>query len=88
MSPGEAGSDAGRAAVELRQVEYVLAVIDHGSFTAGAEAAGVTQPSLSEGVRRLETGGVVQVPLFVNVGDKVKVDPRDRRYISRADVEG
>jgi hypothetical protein len=24
------------------------------------------------------------VPLFVNVGDKIKVDPRDRRYISRA----
>ena len=32
----------------------------------------------------LETGGVVQVPLFVNVGDKIKVDPRDKRYISRA----
>ena len=32
----------------------------------------------------LETGAVVQVPLFVNVGDKLKVDPRDRRYISRA----
>ena len=32
----------------------------------------------------LETGLVVQVPLFVNVGDKIKVDPRDRRYISRA----
>jgi elongation factor P len=32
----------------------------------------------------LETGAVVQVPLFVNVGDRIKVDPRDRRYISRA----
>jgi len=32
----------------------------------------------------LETGAVVQVPLFVNVGDRVKVDPRERRYISRA----
>jgi elongation factor P len=32
----------------------------------------------------LETGAVVQVPLFVNPGDRVKVDPRDRRYISRA----
>src|SRR2546422_407175 len=27
---------------------------------------------------------VVQVPLFVTVGDKFKVDPRERRYISRA----
>ena len=32
----------------------------------------------------LETGAVVQVPLFVNVGDRVKVDPKERRYISRA----
>jgi hypothetical protein len=27
---------------------------------------------------------VVQVPLFVNVGDRLKVDPREKRYISRA----
>jgi elongation factor P len=32
----------------------------------------------------LETGAVVQVPLFVNVGDKLKIDPKERRYISRA----
>jgi elongation factor P len=32
----------------------------------------------------LETGAVVQVPLFVNVGDRLKIDPREKRYISRA----
>ena len=32
----------------------------------------------------LETGAVVQVPLFVNVGDRIKVDTREARYISRA----
>jgi elongation factor P len=32
----------------------------------------------------LETGAIVQVPLFVNVGDKLKIDPREKRYISRA----
>jgi hypothetical protein len=26
----------------------------------------------------------VQVPLFVNVGDRLKVDPKEKRYISRA----
>jgi hypothetical protein len=26
----------------------------------------------------------VQVPLFVNQGDRIKVDPREKRYISRA----
>ena len=32
----------------------------------------------------LETGVTVKVPLFVNEGDKIRVDPRERRYISRA----
>jgi elongation factor P len=32
----------------------------------------------------LETGLTVQVPLFVNVGDRVKVDTRTGEYLSRA----
>lgn len=32
----------------------------------------------------VETGAVVQVPLFVNEGDRIKVDTREGRYISRA----
>jgi elongation factor P len=32
----------------------------------------------------LETGLVIQVPLFVNPGDKVKVDTRTGEYITRA----
>ncbi len=32
----------------------------------------------------LETGLVLQVPLFVNVGDRVKVDTRSSDYLSRA----
>ena len=31
----------------------------------------------------LETGAEVQVPLFLNTGDKIKVDPRDGRYLGR-----
>lgn len=31
----------------------------------------------------LETGKVIQVPLFVNVGDKLKVDTRNGDYITR-----
>jgi len=31
----------------------------------------------------LETGLVIQVPLFVNEGDKIKVDTRDSSYIER-----
>ena len=32
----------------------------------------------------LETGAIVQVPLFVNIGDTVKVDTRSGSYMSRA----
>jgi len=32
----------------------------------------------------LETGATVQVPLFVNIGDKVRVDTRSGEYVSRA----
>jgi elongation factor P len=33
---------------------------------------------------RLESGVVVQVPLFLNVGDRIKVDTRTGTYIERA----
>ena len=32
----------------------------------------------------LETGAKVQVPLFVNVGDRIRVDTRTGKYVSRA----
>ena len=44
----------------------------------GDTISNVTKPAT------LETGAVVQVPLFVNAGDRIKVDPREGRYISRA----
>ena len=44
----------------------------------GDTVSNVTKPAT------LQTGAVVQVPLFVNPGDRIKVDPREKRYISRA----
>jgi elongation factor P len=44
----------------------------------GDTVSNVTKPAT------LGTGAVVQVPLFVNTGDRIKVDPREKRYISRA----
>src|ERR1700760_4986678 len=32
----------------------------------------------------LETGATIQVPLFVNIGDRARVDPRSAKYVSRA----
>lgn len=31
----------------------------------------------------LETGAVVSVPMFVNIGDKLRIDTRDGRYVTR-----
>ena len=56
----------------------VLEVTDTEPGVKGDTVSNVTKPAT------LETGAVVQVPLFVNVGDKLKVDPREKRYISRA----
>jgi elongation factor P len=55
-----------------------LTVSDTEPGVRGDTVSNVTKPAT------LETGAVVQVPLFVNVGDRVKVDPREKRYISRA----
>src|SRR4029453_3581173 len=41
--------------MQLQQLDYVLAVVDEGSFTAAARSRGVSQPSLSQGVRALES---------------------------------
>jgi len=55
-----------------------LAVAETEPGVKGDTVSNVTKPAT------LETGAVVQVPLFVNVGERVKVDPREARYISRA----
>jgi elongation factor P len=44
----------------------------------GDTATGATKPA------KLETGATVQVPLFVEAGNVVRIDTRDRRYIGRA----
>ncbi len=33
---------------------------------------------------KIETGGTIMVPLFINAGDKIKIDTRNRTYLERA----
>jgi DNA-binding transcriptional LysR family regulator len=40
--------------VERRQLEYFIAVVEHGGFTAAANSLHVAQPSLSHAIRSLE----------------------------------
>ena len=68
--------DGAPAAVELPNfVELAIAKTDPG--VRGDTAQGGTKPAT------LETGAVVQVPLFLNEGDVVKVDTRTGEYLAR-----
>ncbi|HEY3205641.1 MAG TPA: elongation factor P [Gaiellaceae bacterium] len=69
--------DGQPAGVQLPgSVELTVAETEPG--VRGDTVSNVTKPA------KLETGATVQVPLFVNTGDRIKVDPREGRYISRA----
>jgi elongation factor P len=54
-----------------------LVITDTEPGVQGDRVSGAKKPAT------LETGKVIQVPLFVNVGDKVKVDTRSGDYITR-----
>lgn len=54
-----------------------LEVVETEPGVRGDTAAGGSKPAT------LETGAVIQVPFFINVGDRVKVDTRTDSYLER-----
>ena len=69
--------DGKPAGIQL-PVSIEMTVTETEPGVRGATVSNVTTPAT------LETGAIVQVPLFVNTGERIKVDTRERRYISRA----
>lgn len=59
-------------------VSVTLAVAETDPGLKGDTASGGTKPAT------METGLVVSVPLFINVGDKLRVDTRTGEYIERS----
>jgi elongation factor P len=57
-------------------VELAIAETDPG--VRGETSMGATKPA------KLETGAVVQVPLFLEEGDVIRVDRREDKYLTRA----
>jgi elongation factor P len=55
-----------------------LAVTETEPGVQGDRVSGARKPAT------VETGLVVQVPLFVNLGDRIKVDTRSGEYLTRA----
>jgi elongation factor P len=69
--------DGSPADVQLPSaVELAVARTDPG-VRGDTASGGGTKPAT------LESGVIVQVPLFVNEGDRVRVDTRTREYVSR-----
>lgn len=56
-------------------VEATVADTDPG--VKGDTASGGSKPAT------LESGAVVQVPFFINIGDRIKVDTRTDEYLER-----
>ena len=69
--------DGKAVGIELPQT-VELTVIETEPGLKSATASSVTKPA------KTETGLVVQVPPFINEGDKIKVDTSEGAYLSRA----
>ena len=58
-------------------VSIVFDVVETEPGVKGDTVSNVTKPATTE------TGLVVQVPIFVNIGDRIKVDTRNGEYLGR-----
>src|SRR5262245_64677339 len=68
--------------MELRQLEYVVGVVDEGGFTRAADALHVTQPALSDGIRRLEAE--LGLELFHRVGRRAVLSAAGQAFVEPA----
>jgi DNA-binding transcriptional LysR family regulator len=67
----------------LRQVEYALAIAEHGSLAGAAQNLGVAQPSLSASLQKLEEQLGLQ--LFIrHHAQGVTPSPQGRRFLNEA----
>ena len=64
--------------IEVRIPQHMnLKVVKTDPGLRGDTATGGSKPAT------LETGVTIQVPLFINEGEKVRIDTREKRYIER-----
>src|SRR4051812_520893 len=69
--------------MELRQLQYFVAVVRHGQFTRAAEELWITQPALSQQIRRLEAE--LGVALLRRTSRGVALTPAGEDLLVRAE---
>ena len=70
---------AGDELISIEPPMFVeLEVTDTEPGFKGDTATGASKPAT------LETGAQIKVPLFINIGDKLKIDTRTGEYLARA----
>jgi LysR family transcriptional regulator, hydrogen peroxide-inducible genes activator len=68
--------------MELRQLEYLIAVVEESSFSAAARRLHVTQPSISEQIRKLERE--LKQPLLDRLPRRVIPTPAGQQLVEHA----
>ena len=65
--------------MNLKQFKYVLVLSQEGSFSAAADVLGISQPSLSQYIKKIETE--IGMPLFKRTGGNVRLTDAGEAYI-------
>ena len=68
--------------MDVRQLRYFLAVVDHEGFNRAAEHLLIAQPSLSQAIKSLERE--LEVPLFHRVGRRVVLSDAGKELVGPA----
>jgi DNA-binding transcriptional LysR family regulator len=68
--------------IEIYQIKYFLAVVETGSFTKASQRACVTQPTLSAGIKKLETA--LGARLFDRSSKRIFLTESGSKFIDRA----
>lgn len=83
-SPANIGSTPAELNLSLTALRYIVAVDTHRNFVRAAEACGVTQPTLSAGIRSIETA--LDVSIFDRGAHPVRPTALGEKIIAQARV--
>jgi LysR family cyn operon transcriptional activator len=65
-----------------RPLQYLIAIVEHGSYTKAAEALHISQPTMSQQIKQLEES--LQSPLLVRSGRTVRLTDAGEIYLHHA----